>query len=229
MTIEAIIEELKRNGDPDAIESAAKFGVTAKDIFLVPTPKLREMAKRIGKNHPLAVELWKTGNYDARALACFIENPKEVTEEQIDTWVEDLDSWAVCDAACNYVFRKTPFAHKKVLAWSKREEEFVKRAAFSLIATMAVHKKEEPDATFTGYLPLIEEAADDKRNFVKKAVNWALRQIGKKNLNLHAQAMKTAEKLAKRDSAAACWIAKDALRELKSEAVIDRLQKKAAK
>jgi len=182
------------------------------------------MAKEIGKNHLLAQRLWNSGVHEARILAGMIDPPEEVTEKQMERWVMDFDSWDVCDQVCSNLFDRTKFAHKKAMDWSKRGEEFVKRAGFVLMATLAVHDKEAGDKEFLKFFPIIKREARDERNFVKKAVNWALRQIGKRNLHLNQKASKTAKEIQGIDSKSAKWIASDAIRELTSETVQKRLR-----
>jgi 3-methyladenine DNA glycosylase AlkD len=182
------------------------------------------MAKKLGKNHQLAQELWQTGIAEARIVASMIDNPEKLTEAQMEDWVKDFDSWDVCDQVCMNLFDKSPLAWKKVKDWSEREEEFVRRAAYSLIACLAWHDKKTADERFIGLLPLIIKGATDERNFVKKAVNWALRHIGKRNKNLNAVVLETAREIQQIDSKAARWIAADAIRELKCQAVRERLR-----
>ena len=183
------------------------------------------MAKEIGKNHDLAQPLWSSGIHEARLLATMIDTPKSVTEIQMESWVKDFDSWDLCDQCCLNLFRKTPLAHQKAVEWSARQEEFVKRAGFVLMATLAVHDKKAGDEVFIAWLPFIKREATDERNFVKKAVNWALRQIGKRNLTLNQVAIQTAQAIQQLDSKSARWIATDALRELTSEKVQQRLRR----
>ena len=185
----------------------------------------KKIAKEVGKDHLLALELWKTGIPEAQIVAGMIDEPEKITENQMEEWVKDINSWDVCDQVCMNLFEKTPFVWKKILEWSVREEEFVKRTAFSLIACLAWHDKDAPDEDFIRFLPVIRKAATDERNFVKKAVNWALRHIGKRNLNLNERAIETAEQIRQIDSKAARWIASDAIRELTSEAVQKRLRR----
>jgi len=201
----------------------ARFGINPKDTYGVSIPVLRKMAKQIGRNHLLAKKLWTLGIHEARILAGMIDPPEEVSEDQMEKWVKDFDSWDVCDQVCSNLFDKTKFAHKKAIEWSKRREEFVKRAGFVLMATLAVHDKEASDKEFLKFLPIIKREATDERNFVKKAVNWALRQIGKRNLSLNKMAIQTAKELQRTDSKSARWIASDAIRELTSEAVQKKL------
>ena len=184
---------------------------------------MRKMVREIGKDHELALELWETGIHEARMLACFIDRPDMVTEKQLESWVKNFDSWDVCDQCCSNLFDRTRFAHKKAVEWCVREEEFVRRAGFVLMACLAVHDKKAGDQAFIEFLPLIKTHAGDERNYVKKAVNWALRQIGKRNQNLNEAAIKTAEEIRQMDSRSARWIASDALRELTGDAVQKKL------
>jgi 3-methyladenine DNA glycosylase AlkD len=183
------------------------------------------MAKQIGKNHSLAQHLWVSSVHEARILAGMADDPAAVSEEQMEKWVKDFDSWDVCDQVCSNLFDRTRFAHKKAVEWSKRNEEFVKRAGFVLMAVLAVHDKEKSDREFEKFFFLIKKEAVDERNFVKKAVNWALRQIGKRSAYLNRLAIKTAEMIQKRNSKAAKWVASDALREFTSEVVQKRLRR----
>jgi len=227
MDCEEILKQLKSLSNPDAVAGMARFGINPKDTYGVSIPVLRKMAKQIGKNHLLAQQLWtSSGIHEARILAGMIDVPEKVTETQLERWVKDFDSWDVCDQCCSNLFDKTKFAHKKAIEWSKRREEFVKRAGFVLMATLAVHDKEADNQKFMRFLPIIKREATDERNFVKKAVNWALRQIGKRNSALNKIAIQTAKKIQKIDSKSARWIASDAIRELTSEAVRKKLVRK---
>ncbi|KKS89244.1 MAG: hypothetical protein UV63_C0021G0011 [Microgenomates group bacterium GW2011_GWC1_43_11] len=194
----------------------ARFGINPKNTLGVSIPILRSLAKEIGKNHLLALELWKTSIHEARILAGLIDDPKLVTSIQMDGWVRDFDSWDVCDQVCMNVFDKTAYAHQKAQSWTSHNPEYERRAGFALMAVLAVHDKKASDRDFLQFFPLIEKYADDERNFVKKAVNWALRQIGKRNANLCRHAMIIARKLKKRESKSARWIGSDAFRELAS-------------
>lgn len=206
----------------------ARFGISSrKEVLGVPTPVLQKMAREIGRDHALALELWKSGVFEARCVAALIDDPKLLTEEQMERWARDFDNWAVCDNCCGRLFDKTPWAYRQASKWSRRQEEYVKRAAFSLMAALAVHNKHAGDAKFLKFLPPIQRESSDERNFVKKAVNWALRQIGKRNAVLNKAAIKTAQEMRKIDSPSARWIAADALRELRSEPVQNRLRQKA--
>jgi 3-methyladenine DNA glycosylase AlkD len=193
----------------------ARFGIHTARAYGVSTPEMRRIAKEIGRDHKLASALWKTGNREARIIAGMIADPALVTAAGMDRWARQLDSWDVCDHCCIALFRKTPFAREKAVEWSAQEAEFVKRAGFALMATLAVHDKQANDAAFLRLLPVIERESSDDRNFVKKAVNWALRQIGKRNAKLRQAAIRSAERLAKSESRAARWIGHDALRELR--------------
>ena len=190
---------------------------------------LRPLAKEIGINHALALKLWDSTIHDARLLACFIDDPQQITSEQMDAWAEDFDSWDICDQACTSLFDLSPLAYKKVFQWADKEKEFVKRAAFSLIAGLAVHDKTATEQDFERFLSLCIRHSNDERNYVKKAVNWALRNIGKRNLSLNKKALKTAEEIKNIDSKSARWIAADAIRELTSQKVRQRLERKKKK
>jgi len=223
LQLDAILGRLKSLGDPKAVEGMARFGVRVAKALGVSAPNLRRLAKEIGKDHDLAGKLWKTGIHDARILAALIDDPAQVTVPQMERWARDFDSWAVCDAACSCLFDKTPYAWDQAAKWTARQQEYVKRAGFTLMASLAVHDKKAPDGRFEKFLPLIARHATDERNFVKKAVNWALRQIGKRNMRLNALAIRTVEDIRRIDSKAARWIAADALRELTGAKVQARL------
>ena len=215
MTCDVVVRELKSLASPRDAEGMRRFGIGGKLPLLgVSMSKLRPLAWRLGRNHPLALELWEAGVHEARMLAVLVSDPKQVTARQMEAWVKDFDSWDSCDGACIHLFRKTPFAWSKADVWSRRRAEFVKRAGFVLMATLAVHDKKAPDEQFLPFLPMIVREAGDARNFVKKAVNWALRQIGKRSALLRREAIRTAETIRAIDSPAARWIAADALREL---------------
>ena len=184
---------------------------------------MRPLVKRLRRNHEQALELWDTGWLEARILASLVDEPARVTPRQMDQWASGFDNWAVCDSVCFHLFDRTRYAWKKIPVWAKRKPEFVKRAAFATLAGLAVHDKETEDRAFVSLLPLIVDAAADERNFVKKAVNWSLRQIGKRNAALNAKAVAVAVRLAESDVRSARWIGKDALRELSSAAVRSRI------
>jgi 3-methyladenine DNA glycosylase AlkD len=189
-------------------------------------PNVRKIAKEVGKDHALAEELWRSGVHEARIVACLVDDPKIVSEDQLDRWVGDFDSWDVCDQCCSNLFDKTEFAYDRAVHWANRDEEFVRRAGFVMMAALSVHDKKASDSRFLVFLPIIKSHSTDERNFVKKAVNWALRQIGKRNQNLNEAAIKTATEIKTIDSKGARWIASDALRELTSKPVQQKLMKK---
>ena len=213
-------------GRPEGAEGAARYGICALEVWGVSAPKLRALAKEIGRNHDLAGELWRTGVHDARILATLVDDPAQVTTGQMERWAADFNSWAVCDSACCSLFDKTPYAWDKAVEWIDRQEEYVKRAGFVLMAALAVHDKKAPNEKFEAFLSLIETHATDDRNFVKKAVNWALRQIGKRNRHLNSLAIQAGERIRQLDSKAARWIASDALRELTGDKVQARLSRR---
>ena len=192
----------------------------------VSIPDLRKIAKELRKDHVLAVELWKTGIPEAKILAAMIDEPEKLTETQMEDWVKEINSWDICDQVCMNLFEKIPLAWKKIFDWSNRDEEFIKRTAFALIACLAWHDKDAEDEKFVKLFPVIRHGATDERNFVKKAVNWALRNIGKRNPNLNKAAIKTTKEIQRIDSKAASWIASDAIRELESKTVQRRLRKR---
>ena len=220
-----VIQKIKSHADPEAVKEMARFGINPKNAYGVSIYWLQKMAKEIGKDHELAQQLWESGIREAKMLAGYIERPEMVTEAQLESWVKDIDSWDVCDQCCSNLFDQTRFAREKAAEWSERGEEFVKRAGFVLMAALSVHDKKATDEDFIKFLPMIKREATDERNFVKKAVNWALRQIGKRNLNLNKVAIKMAEEIKQIDSKSARWIAADAIRELTSEKVQERLAK----
>jgi len=222
-----VLRELERLGEARNVAGMARFGIRAKIVYGVAKPKLDLLARKIGKDHHLAIALWRSGVHDARILAGMVEEPARVSARQMERWAKDFDNWDVCDGTCCHLFVFAKPAWGKALAWSKRTKEFEKRAGFALMAYLAYRDKAAPDEKFTRCLRFIEREAYDERNFVRKAVNWALRNIGKRNLRLNRAAIRAAEKIGKQDSRAARWIAGDALRELKSEAVQNRLWRKA--
>lgn len=217
MKAEKIIKELKSLANPQNVDGMVRFGISPHNTLGVSVVTLRKIAKNIGKDHSLALELWQSGIHEARILAAFVDVPLEVTEEQMDTWVRTFDSWDVCDQVCSNLFDKTPYAFKKAHAWAEAEQEFVKRAGFAMMAVLAVHDKNAKDEIFLRFFPLIKKESTDDRNFVRKAVNWALRQIGKRNSYLLGKAIILAFDIEKSNSKSARWIAKDALRELQAK------------
>ena len=213
-TAPEVLRELRALANPANIAGMARFGINPRGTLGIGIPHLRRLARRAGRDHRLAGELWAAGVHEGRILASMIDDPKEVTERQMERWVRDFDSWDVCDQVCGNLFRATSFAYRKAVEWSAREEEFVRRAGFVMMATLAVADKAAPDARFSRFLPLIVRRSDDDRNFVRKAVNWALRQIGKRSPGLRREAIRTERGLMRSDSRSARWIARDALREL---------------
>jgi 3-methyladenine DNA glycosylase AlkD len=200
-----VLERLKSLTNPDNIAGMARYGINTQNAYGISIYALRDIAREIGRDHALADELWASGIHEARILASYIADPLQMSEAQMERWAADFDSWDVCDQVCG-LFEETPYAYQKTVEWSKREEEFVKRAAFAIMAGLVVHDKQASDERFEAFLPIIIAQAEDSRNYVKKAVNWALRNIQQI------------------DSRAARWIASDALRELKSEKVQRRLK-----
>jgi 3-methyladenine DNA glycosylase AlkD len=224
----AVLREFEGLADPKVRSKMAYFGVHVPKAHGISTPVLHQFAKQIGKNHRLAKQLWATGIHEARVLATLVGESEKVTAAEMDRWARDFDSWDVVDAACCYLYAQAKPAWQKVAAWSRRREEFVKRASFSLVAYLSYKDKAATDAKFVRFLRVIEREAHDERNFVRKAVNWALRNIGKRNLRLNREALRAAERIRRQGSRSARWIAADALRELKSPAVQRRLQRKTA-
>lgn len=209
-----ILSILQQNANPQNVAGMARFGINPKGTLGISIPTLRNLAKRFKLDHELAHQLWASGIHEAKILASMIDDPKKVTKEQMDEWVVQFDSWDVCDQVCMNLFDKTPYAYLKAAEWCEREEEFVKRAGFALMASLAFHDKNAPDESVEAFFPLILKHANDERNYVKKAVNWALRQIGKRNRQLRQKAIEVAQQMANLDSKAARWNAKDALQEL---------------
>ena len=222
-----IINELKKHSNPEAVKGMAKFGMTNNKRLGVSVPVMRKIAKDTGKDHNLALSLWKEGYPETRIVAALVGEPDKLTEAQMEDWVKDFDSWDVCDQVCMNLFDRTPLAWKKVIDWSKRDEEFVKRAAYALIACLAWHDKEADDKRFIEQFSVIIDGSTDNRNFVKKAVSWALRHIGKRNIGLNKEAIKCAKEIKKKDSKGSQWVAKDVLRELESENIQLRLIKQS--
>jgi len=202
----------------------ARFGITTTNaVGGWSMPELRALAKRAGRDHALAAALWASGLHEARLLAPMVDDPGLVTEDQMESWAADFDSWDVVDGTCSALFDRTPFAAAKAIEWSARPEEYVKRAGFVLMATLAVHDRAAPDEAFERFLPIIEREAGDRRNYVRKAANWALRQIGKRNVALNATAVATAKRILRDQPRGSRWVASDALRELTGHAVRARL------
>lgn len=225
MNSKQILTELKSMSNPAAVAGMARYGINPRKTYGVSIPNLRKLARQAGPDHRLAARLWTTGIHEARILASMIDRPEFVDEAQMESWAADFDSWDVCDECCNNLFSRTELARRKAIEWSKREEEFVKRAGFVLMATLAVHEREAPDKLFVKFLSLVRRESGDDRNLVKKAVNWALRQIGKRSLYLNAKAIETARQIQGQDTRTARWIAADALRELTGPAVQHKLRR----
>jgi len=224
--VQAALAALKQMSTPHDRENLERFGITATKAFGVSMANLKALAKRLGRNHELAAALWETGWYEARMLTSFVDEPACVTPGQMDCWCRDFDNWGICDTVCFHLFDRTPHAWAKVAQWSDEREEFVKRGAFALLASLALHDKSTGDDSFVETLPLIERAATDERNFVKKGVSWALRAVGERNTALHAAAEALARRLAASPEAAARWVGKDALKDLTKPAVLSRLAKR---
>ena len=225
-TVRRAVAELRRHGSQRNVAGMAHFGIRSADVYGVSKPKLDKIARDIGRNHGLGLQLWKTGNHDARLLGVLISESHRVTAKQMEQWVKDFDNWDLCDGTCCHLFAHASPAWKKALAWTRRKSEFEKRAGFALAAYLAVHDKSAHDKRFEPVLKAVEREAWDERNFVRKAVNWALRNIGKRNQRLNRRAIASAQRIRKEGTRAGRWIAADALRELKSEAVQGRLKRK---
>ena len=225
--IKAAIDELRRQGRASVRDGMARYGIEARKVFGVPVGQIQLLARRLGRDQALANGLWATGWYEGRLLACFVADPERVTPGLMDRWCRDFDNWAVCDTACLHLFDRTPHAWGKVKQWSKRKPEFERRAAYALLAALAVHDKTSGNEPFTRALALIEAGAEDERNFVKKAVSWALRAVGRRNAEIHAESVALAGRLAESPNAAARWIGKDALRDLLRPLVTRRFAQRA--
>jgi 3-methyladenine DNA glycosylase AlkD len=223
--IKKILADLENLGDRNNTAGMQQFGIQAENALGVRIPELRKYAAKLGKNHTLALILWENPVHEAKLLATLIDEYPKVTAEQMEAWAYDFYSWDICDGACNNLFDKTPYAWNKAREWTKRSEEFVKRAGFVLMATLSVHDKKASDEPFMAFLPYIEQEAYDDRNFVKKAVNWALRSIGKRNKTLNAEAIQCAQRIYQQKTKSARWIASDALRELQSKTVRKKLNR----
>lgn len=224
-----ILDCLKAKARPDQLPGMARYGMKTENRLGVQIPELRRIAKETGKNHQLALELWETGIAEARILAGMIDEPEKLAERQMDSWVQNIDSWDIGDQTCMNLFEKTPFAWKKIQDWSQRREEFVKRTAYGLLACLAWHNKTARDEQLIALFPVIANGAQDTRDSIKKAVSWALRNIGKRNHNLNEKAIALAKEIQQTNTKPAKWIASDVIRELESEAVQNRLIKTAVK
>lgn len=228
LTLEEVVSELKRTADPARKEGMAKVGIAPDRAFGTPVPDIRALGRRIGKDHELAHRLWKTGIREPMILAGIIDDPHLVTEGQMDEWVADLYDWEVCDQCIMNLFEDVPFSLDKALEWAKADREYVKRAGFVLMARLSQARKDLPDEHFLTYFPLIKEGAKDERRTVMMAVSWALRQIGKRSLYLNGEAVKAGQSMAHMEGKGPKWVSSDALKELKSDAVVGRLKLKEA-
>ena len=217
--VQDVLDQLAALGTEHNRQGMARFGINVENAYGVGIPPLRQIARAHRHDHPFALALWATGKHEARLLAAFVDDPKQVTEEQMERWVLDFNSWDLCDQVCGHLFDRTPFAIAKTLEWVHRPEEFVRRAGFVLMTQLAVHDKRASDDLFLSFLPLIEQYSDDDRNFVRKAVNWALRQIGKRSATLHGPALELADRLRAHPGRSARWVGNDAARELRTDAV----------
>ena len=227
--VEEVVASLKRMGSKSVREGMVRYGLPPDNAFGIPVGKMQKFAKDIGRNHELALALWQTGYYETRMVAAFIDDPALVTAAQMDSWCKDFDNWGIVDTVCFKLFDQTPHAWKKVEQWSRKREEFQKRAAFALLASLAGHDKSASNAQFLNCLPFIERAATDERNFVKKGVSWALRTVGRRSLELNEACTALAKKLSESSEATARWLGKEALREFKRPVVARQLKKRAKK
>ncbi len=225
-TCNEIVQIMESKRNQANVDGMARFGIKSEKVFGLGMPDIVALAKRIGKDHDMALALWDTGIYDARVLAAVVDEPMKVTREQMEKWALDFDNWGVCDNACMHLFDRAPCAWEVVPDWCRRSEEFVRRAGFAIIASLTIHDKRSEDERFLALLPLIREASTDERPMVRKAVNWALRQIGKRDTELNKAAIAEAKAIKAIQSKSARWIASDALRELEGEKVQERLAKK---
>jgi 3-methyladenine DNA glycosylase AlkD len=225
--VRATLARLERLGSRKNREGMARYGLVSKQAFGISVGTLRSMASELGADHRFALALWRTGWYEARMLAVFVDEPAKVTPAQMDRWCRDFDNWGICDTACFALFDQTPHAFRKIRQWAPRREEFVRRASFALLASVALHDKKSDDKQFIACVSLIKRAAEDDRNFVKKGVSWALRSVGSRNIALHRRAIALARKLATSKTTSARWIGNDALRDLERPLVARRLARKA--
>ena len=221
-----IIKKLEELSKPEEVQGMARFGISPKKTYGLRMPVIKSIAKECGKSHELAKKLWEIDTRETRIIASLVDIPKYVTTQQMDDWANEFDYWEICDQCCINLFRKTEFAYDKVYEWTKNDKEFVKRAGFALIAVLAVHDKKKDDETFELLLELAKKESCDERNYVKKAINWTIRQIGKRNWNLNKKAILISEEIDEINCKSAHWIAKDAIRELNSEKIHLALDKK---
>jgi 3-methyladenine DNA glycosylase AlkD len=229
MTAPEVLAWLERRGTKRNRDAMARYAIVAPRAYGVSVGDLRSLGRQLGTDHALAQALWKTGWYEARMLTAFVADPARVTPAQMDRWTRDFDNWAICDHLCFHLYDRTPHAWKKIDDWGGRKEEFVKRAAFALLASVALHDKSAPDAPFKNALKLIERAARDERNFVKKGVSWALRSVGERSEDLYDATLASARRLAESDDESARWIGRDAMRQMNTSAVKKRVAVRAAR
>ena len=225
ITLNEIIKEFRSNYNPVNLEGMKRFGINVEKAFGLSAPYIKGLAKEIGINHELALELWDSGYHEARQIAAMIADPKRMTKSLMNKWVRDFHSWDLCDGVCCYLFQKTPYAVEKIFEWSDRKEEFIRRAGFSLLCYVSVHHKKRDDMDFLQFFPLIRKHSLDERNFVKKAVNWSLRTLGKRSKYLNKEALILAKEIQMLDSKSARWIANDAIRELTDPKILVRLKR----
>jgi 3-methyladenine DNA glycosylase AlkD len=225
--VEDIVAWLKRNGSQRNRDGMARYAIPSDRAFGVSVGVMQKYAKQLGKNHDVAMALWETGWYEARMTAAFLGEPDRLTSAEMDRWCRDFDNWAVCDHACFHLFDRSPHAWSKVMSWSRRRGEFQKRAAYALLASLALHDKKAPDARFSPMLKLIERDSSDERNFVKKGISWALRLIGRRNQALNAASVALSRRLADSSDPTARWLGKSALKELTSAGVLKKLKRRA--
>jgi len=221
--VDEVIAWLRRKGSRKVRDGMARFAIPSDHAFGVPVGVMRAQSKKLGKDHALAVQLWEAEWYEARMMTAFLAQPELLSSAQMDRWCRQFDNWAVCDHLCFHLFDRSPLAMRKIVQWSKRKPEFERRAAFALLASVALHDRTATDEQFLKMLPLIEKAASDERNFVKKGVSWALRSVGGRSKLLHAAALATAKRLIESGNSAAVWIGRDAVRDLSSAATRKRL------
>ena len=227
--VKSVLTWLASKGSRKNQEGMARYGIIAQQVFGVSVGTLRDHAKKLGKSHPLALALWNTGCYEARLLAAFVDEPTLVTSAQMNAWCKDFDNWAVCDTVCFHLFDRSPLAYDKVRSWATRKAEFERRAAFALLASLALHDKRAEDAAFLPTFALIRQAASDERNFVKKAVSWALKGVGQRSTPLYQQALALAHELSMSADRTERWVGKDALRDLRAGKTLARLKRKKAR
>ena len=226
-TVAEVTTWLKRTGSPKMAAGLARYGLPTTNAYGIPVGTLRAYAKRVGKDHALAMKLWKTGSLDARILASFLGDPEKLTLAEMNAWCRDFDNWGTTDTACFALFDRSPLAWKVIAPWVRQKGEFQKRAGFVMMACLAAHDKTASDAAFMTFFPMIEKGAPDDRNFVKKGVSWALRHLGHRSPKLHAAAVKTATRLSKSENATERWVGKDALRDIMRPLVIRKVRAKA--